>query len=201
MIAYPVAEIFTSIQGEGHYVGTPAVFIRLHGCNLRCAFCDTNTKPVYTLTVNSLIGKLGVTNIPTVVLTGGEPTIHPIQPLIERLRDENFCVHIETNGAPTKYSEALQAADWVTVSPKTSVLSKYAYQCASEVKILVGVEAPDWKQVLETVQCNTYKRVELFLQPIWGPNIEKNTALAVEEVLKNPDLRLSVQLHKLLNLK
>ena len=76
-----IAEIFESIQGEGPWAGTPSLFIRTSGCNLRCSFCDTpytSWKPEGNAwTVDDLVHKVAASNSPDVVLTGGEPLLVP----------------------------------------------------------------------------------------------------------------------------
>jgi len=114
-----IAEIFYSLQGEGVLVGTPSVFVRTSGCNLRCVWCDTP----YTswspegeqLSVEEIAARVG--NFPAryVVLTGGEPMIAPgIVPLTAALRQAGRHVTIETAGTVWAPVEC----DLMSVSPK-----------------------------------------------------------------------------------
>ena len=83
-----VNEIFYSIQGEGYYTGTPSVFLRLSGCNLRCTFCDTLHGHYDDLSENEImqeIEKYG--SVKHIVVTGGEPTLRLSVSLIERLHE------------------------------------------------------------------------------------------------------------------
>lgn len=116
-----IAEVFHSIQGEGRFAGTPSVFVRTTGCNLRCWFCDTP----YTSwrpegghrPVEGLLREIRQFDCPHVVLTGGEPLLQPgIVSLSQRLRSEGVVVTIETAG--TVYRPV--AADLMSVSPKLS---------------------------------------------------------------------------------
>jgi 7-carboxy-7-deazaguanine synthase len=111
-----IAEIFYSIQGEGALIGTPSVFIRTSGCNLRCAWCDTP----YTSwapegeerSVDSIVEEVDRFGASHVVLTGGEPMIAPeIEVLTHRLRQH---VTIETAGTV----DAHVRCDLMSISPK-----------------------------------------------------------------------------------
>lgn len=104
-----VQEVFETIQGEGPDTGTPAVFVRLAGCNLRCHFCDTDFESsTWRPTMPELIGRItglaadarrgGRWRLGLVVLTGGEPLRQPIVPLVEQLNELGFRVQIETAG-------------------------------------------------------------------------------------------------------
>lgn len=116
-----ISEVFYSVQGEGKLVGTPSVFIRTSGCNLRCAWCDTpytSWQPEKNLmTVKQIMEQ--VRTYPesnAVVLTGGEPMIQDIRELVDTLKEENFHITIETNG--TVYREL--PVDLISLSPKLS---------------------------------------------------------------------------------
>ncbi|HUT62752.1 MAG TPA: 7-carboxy-7-deazaguanine synthase QueE, partial [Anaerolineae bacterium] len=97
---YPVNEIFYSIQGEGRWAGSPAVFVRLAGCNLECSWCDTDhstkenmtTGQVATSICAELAKKNYFQNVAPLqlVLTGGEPTIHDLEELLSRLKTYGF---------------------------------------------------------------------------------------------------------------
>jgi len=116
-----IAELFYSLQGEGALVGTPSVFIRTSGCNLRCAWCDTP----YTswnpegaeLSLDQIIQEVKAHPARHVVVTGGEPMIAPeIIPLTERLRRLGLHITVETAG--TVFQPV--ACDLMSISPKLS---------------------------------------------------------------------------------
>ncbi len=130
----PVSEIFLSIQGEGRFAGTPALFIRFKYCNLGCIWCDTrftwDTRKIepgewlrveaITTRAASLVfeSERGQTHI---VLTGGEPMLHQehLPTLIASLREVGFqFVEIETNGMYAPTEAMLNAVDWWNCSPK-----------------------------------------------------------------------------------
>jgi len=106
MTHYKVAEKFISLNGEGVLVGQPAVFIRFHGCNLSCSFCDTtwaNEKDgAYSLmTEHQIYEYIKGTGIKNVTLTGGEPLLVPAIEELLCLLSSDQCLHveIETNGS------------------------------------------------------------------------------------------------------
>jgi len=133
---------FLTIQGEGPYMGQPAVFIRLHGCNLACTFCDTQFSdpddPVST--INHLcqqvvtIGK----GVPLVVITGGEPFRQNIRPLCQALHELGFKIQIETAG--TLWVEGVQHYAEIVCSPKTPNIHPRIMQAAMVFKYVVDVE-------------------------------------------------------------
>lgn len=151
-----INEIFHSIQGEGRYAGCPAVFVRFHGCSVRCPFCDTpqaqngsDYKEMSCAEVCEAIkeerGKFA-TRI--VVITGGEPFEQSEQllALVKAIRTEvKMSVHIETSGtvAPDKHIVELfdrDIVDILTLSPKHKPAHPTYLFHADEVKCLVGVD-------------------------------------------------------------
>ena len=99
----PIAEAFTSIQGEGKRTGTPSFFIRLSGCNLRCTWCDTphaSWAPQKTpRTIESLLAEARASGVREAVVTGGEPMMFPaITDLTAALTSSGLAVTIETAG-------------------------------------------------------------------------------------------------------
>ncbi len=105
-----VQHIFPTLQGEGPYAGVPAVFIRLGGCNLACAFCDTEFESFREIRLGEIVERvLSFSSdergqeaergpFKLIVLTGGEPLRQPIGPLCAALIEAGFTVQIETNG-------------------------------------------------------------------------------------------------------
>lgn len=70
-----INEIFYSLQGEGYHTGTPAVFIRFSGCNLKCDFCDTRHEEGEMMTDEDIVNEIGKYPAVMVILTGGEPSL------------------------------------------------------------------------------------------------------------------------------
>ena len=98
-----VCEIFASIQGESSYAGVPCVFVRLSGCNLRCAYCDTtySYEEGTEMSRDEVLEKVRAFGLDLVEITGGEPLLQQDETLrlAERLLDSGYRVLMETNGS------------------------------------------------------------------------------------------------------
>jgi len=128
----PIIEVFTSIQGEGRYVGEPSIFIRLSGCNLRCCFKDTICDTSYSsfhpekghLNIDDVFKEITDNpNVRSIVITGGEPMLYKegIEDLIayiEMVMQEDYFVTVETNGTQGPCNDTL--IDFYSISPKLS---------------------------------------------------------------------------------
>lgn len=183
-----LAEIFYSIQGEGAFSGTPAVFVRLAGCNLSCDFCDTDYSLKFLGSVGQVVARVDEIggDCPMVILTGGEPLAQrETLVLIEALRRKGKRVHIESNG--TIYTE-LPEDVWLTVSPKERVDTRMA-QRANEVKLIVDGRVPE-------EHLDLFKDKPLILLQPEG-NKSSNIELALDYAKAHPQrFRLSLQTHK-----
>ena len=93
-----INEIFYSLQGEGRYTGTPAVFVRFSGCNMQCAFCDTQHERHSVMTEEDIVSEVCTYPAHHVVLTGGEPLLQLTSTLVDSLHRHGMTVQIETNG-------------------------------------------------------------------------------------------------------
>lgn len=185
-----LAEIFYSIQGEGAHSGTPAVFVRLAGCNLSCDFCDTDYSLKFFATVEQVVSRVRELggDCPMVILTGGEPLAQrETLNLIDALRRDGRRVHIESNG--TMFTE-LPPDVWLCVSPKERADDRMIAR-ANELKLIVDERVPEeWLSRASAEQV-------LLLQP--EGNKRKNVEIALEYIKANPQrLRLSLQTHKLI---
>ncbi|MBV9439327.1 MAG: 7-carboxy-7-deazaguanine synthase QueE [Candidatus Eremiobacteraeota bacterium] len=188
-----LAEIFYSLQGEGTWTGTPAVFVRLAGCNLSCTFCDTDYALKFFAGVDDVVARVRDEGggCRMTIVTGGEPLAQrETLALIDALRADGRRVHVESNGTiPTE----LPADVWLTVSPKERLAPEMARR-ANEAKLIVDGRVPD-----EWVRCFP-PRTPIFLQP--EGNRPANVALAVEAALREPErYRLSLQTHKLIGVR
>jgi len=195
-----VNEIFRSIQGEGRHVGAPILFIRLSGCNLNCSFCDT----AFTFGLDRdeeaiLVDLEAHLPIKRVCITGGEPLVQNITPLVHLLKAKGYTIHLETNGTLPITTARF---DWITVSPKGFPLNRTTMLYADEVKFLCGFEG--WEDVIEkTLKDYPALRDSAYLQPIWveGEIKSSNLLRALEYIRQNPNIYLSVQVHKLIGVK
>ncbi len=189
-----VSEIFYSINGEGSFCGTATVFVRLYACNLSCDFCDEPLhKSVFeTYTLEDFLEKVNSFGCETVTLTGGEPSLNDINPLIVALKEWGFFVCVETNG----YNLAnIKEANWITYSPKD--WQNIHEGGVSEYKFIVDKES-DMAPILAL---KTDKQI--YIQPKADgdtPNME-NVKFCVEFVKTHPHLKLSLQLHKFIDEK
>jgi 7-carboxy-7-deazaguanine synthase len=199
-------EVFASVQGEGLRQGEPTLFVRLAGCNLRCPFCDT--KSAWSGGRDRTAAEIAAEvrglrrGFPArwVCLTGGEPLLQDIGPLVRRLKDDGFLVQVETNGV----LEPRFAADWYTVSPKPP---RYAFHPAfagkaREVKLVVS-------RGLTTARVRAVRRsfpsaIPIILQPQGNArwSMRKATKILEEASRRGvANVRVSVQLHRIYGLR
>jgi 7-carboxy-7-deazaguanine synthase (Cx14CxxC type) len=210
-MAYAVKEIFYTLQGEGRNAGRAAVFCRFAGCNLWsgreedreravCTFCDTDFTGLdgvnggrfgdASALARAVAGAWGgsPSAAQLVVLTGGEPLLQVDEALIQQLHALGFEVAVETNGT----IDAPVGLDWICVSPKAG--TSLVLTCGNELKLVfpqVGAEPA----LFESLGFDNF-----LLQPMDGPDRERNTAAAVSYCLAHPQWRLSLQTHKLLGI-
>ncbi|WP_136417308.1 7-carboxy-7-deazaguanine synthase [Herbaspirillum sp. ST 5-3] len=210
-MTYSVKEIFYTLQGEGTHAGRPAVFCRFTGCNLWtgresdrasaiCKFCDTD----FVGTDGELGGKFkdseslaqtidalwpaSYAASKFVVFTGGEPLLQLDDALIRSMHDHGFEIAIETNGT----LPVPAGVDWICVSPKMG--SELCVRKGSELKVVI----PQDGQSLADYESLEFEH--FYVQPMAGPDLERNTRLAIEICKAHPKWKLSLQTHKLLQI-
>ena len=186
-----INEIFYSLQGEGHYTGTPAVFVRFAGCNLKCSFCDTDFTSFTEMTEDDIVREIGQYPTNHIVITGGEPTLQITASLVSKLHDAGKYVQIETNG--TNVLPEGCNIDWVTCSPKYKAVR---LQHIDELKVVF--EGQDMSQY-DYLTASEYR-----LQPCDTQDEGKNKEIlrqTIDFILKNPKWKLSLQTHKILNVR
>jgi 7-carboxy-7-deazaguanine synthase len=197
-IVYPIVETFHSIQGEGAWMGTSAFFMRLALCDVGCPWCDTkiswSDKHHPRQTISALVAMAIAASPQFVVITGGEPLMHDLQPLTTALHQAGLRIHLETSGAHPLSGEF----DWVTLSPKQfKPPLADVYAVANELKVVI-MQAADfaWAEQQATLvnqQCNRY------LQPEWNSIASQD--LIFQYILAHPEWRMSLQTHKLLGVQ
>ncbi len=197
-----VNEIFYSLQGEGFNTGTPAVFIRFSGCNLQCPFCDTQHQEGKEMTEGDIIEEVAHYKANLVVVTGGEPALQLTESLVEMLHFLGKTVAVETNGTV----ELPKNVDWITLSPKDAFLGEKATPIlkeADELKLVFSEEmCRDASQCVSKYA--SIKVIHRFLQPCDTGDAEKNKEIikkTIEFCKENPEWRLSLQIHKILNIR
>ncbi len=199
-------EVFSSIQGEGLRQGEPTIFVRLAGCNLRCSFCDTKRawgegaerRPGDILAeVRSVRDAYPAA---WVSITGGEPLVQNIAPLVDRLHAQGFKIQVETNGTRPPAAEV----DWYSLSPKPPDYDFHPgfIGKAREVKLVV-CRALNF-EVVRSVRRDFPAEIPVLLQ------IQSNAAWSSKKAsrLLNQasraglgNLRISAQLHKIFGWK
>jgi len=213
-----VKEIFYSIQGEGPFAGTPAWFIRMAECPLRCPGCDTDFRNGQKFGEEFILNQIATQRPSLVVITGGEPLAQDISTLCWGLFDEGFDVQIETSGVschPGNYT----ILDNITIvcSPKTPKLDKnviphidfFKYVCRAgeidedglPVEVMVG--HANIKTVYRDTEVLQNYPSEVFLQPFDEVDAEQNqiNLTFAAQVCMKYGYHLTVQIHKLAGLR
>jgi organic radical activating enzyme len=182
-----VNEIFFSIQGEGANTGMPAVFIRLSGCNLKCDFCDTKHDTYNEMTVAEVKAEVEKYKCLNIIWTGGEPTLQLTTEILSYFSDYRNC--LETNGT----RQVSHLINYLACSPKDGAKITQKIGFAHEIRIPIkkGDRLPDLSTLPEA---DNY-----YVSPI---DVSKeNIDYCMELVKQNQRWKLSIQLHKLLNIR
>ena len=201
---YRVNEIFFSLQGEGFWAGTPMVFVRLSGCNLRCPFCDTDHGPYREMTADEIVAAVRAHGggVHRICLTGGEPLLQADEELLSAFHAFGYTIHLETNGTRPVPPQV----DWVTLSPKEDVpgLSgngQVVLEKADELKLVFDGTMPEDR----LKHWAAFPAGWHFLQPCDSGDPARNREIlhaCTEYILSRGDLwRLSLQTHKLLGIR
>ena len=193
----PLMEEFYTIQGEGYHKGTAAYFIRIGGCDVGCHWCDVKESwnaALHPPTVVEHIVENAVKYSDTIVVTGGEPLMWPMDVLTGQLKAKGLKTHIETSGA----YPLTGSWDWICLSPKKNKAPlNPIYARADELKIIV-YNQHDLK-FAETQAAQVNESCLLYLQPEWSRR-EKVIPNIVAYVMQHPKWKVSLQTHKYLNI-
>jgi 7-carboxy-7-deazaguanine synthase len=199
---YLVKEMFgPTLQGEGAHAGRPCVFLRFAACNLECPWCDTDfaAEGAVKLEADQIVARLIELDVHAsrmVVVTGGEPTLQWDAALADAIRAAGFRAHMESNG--TRVPAA--PVDWLTVSPKpqfhTGSLALVTLP-VSELKVVVDDTVDTG--VLAAYETR-YPSEHYFAQPCMTADYAKSLQRTISLVQERPRWRLSLQLHKILEI-
>jgi 7-carboxy-7-deazaguanine synthase len=209
-VTYAVKEIFKTLQGEGGQAGRAAVFCRFAGCNLwsgreadraeaQCTFCDTDfvgtdgvgggrfrTAGELAAAIAGAWGEgLGRRYV---VFTGGEPLLQLDTSLIAQVHSRSFTIAVETNGT----LPAPAGIDWICVSPKAG--TPLVQRSGQELKLVYP------QRDLDPAAFAGLDFQHFFLQPMDGPDRQRNTERAIAYCLGHPLWRISLQTHKLMGI-
>ena len=194
----PLMEDFYTIQGEGFYQGHAAYFIRLGGCDVGCVWCDVkeswDASAHPAVAVSTMTERAKASGSSIVVVTGGEPAMYDLSKLTEALRREGLQTNIETSGAYPITGKW----DWICFSPKKfKTPDPSVYDKADELKVIVYNKS-DFNWAEEFAQ-KVRSDCKLFLQPEWSKEKEM-IPLIVDYVKNDPKWRISLQVHKYMNI-
>ncbi|MEM5343644.1 7-carboxy-7-deazaguanine synthase QueE [Paraburkholderia azotifigens] len=221
--SYPVNEIFESLQGEASFAGTPSVFVRLQGCPVGCPWCDTkhtwHMGPEREISVSAMGKK---TELPCdsyswcdvstlanivraadaehVVITGGEPCMYDLRPLIAKLEAWHHRVQVETSGT---YVPLVTPTTFVTVSPKYEMpggrpVLEEALARANEITCPIG-KRREIGVVLEQLDpLHQSNGTPIWLQPLSASS--RATAICIQAA-RRYGWRVSLQMNRFINIR
>lgn len=208
MIKLDICEIFYSLQGESSFQGMPCIFIRLSGCNLRCAWCDT--KYSYAKgnlrSIASILKEIALYPSKLVELTGGEPLWQEASiPLMETLLEQGYRVLLETNGSLDLSEVPPDVVKIVDVKCPGSGMG----DSFMKHNLLCMNDQDEIKFVLSNYLDYSFAKVFLcehqisprtvHFSPV--PSLLNAESLATWILEDGLNVKLSLQLHKLLNLR
>jgi 7-carboxy-7-deazaguanine synthase len=194
----PIVEEFYTLQGEGHFSGQAAYFIRIAGCDVGCEWCDTklswNAAKHFLKQVDELV--LNASSCPAgfAVITGGEPLLYDLEYFCSGLKKAGIFISLETSGAyPLSGSW-----NWICLSPKINKppVSKI-FDFANELKMVISKKSDIEWAVENALKVNS--KCELYLQPEWSM-FRTITPLIVTFVKQNPKWKISLQTHKFMRI-
>ena len=216
MRTFRVNEIFYSLQGEGRNTGRAAVFVRFAGCNLRGPFCDTEFDTFREMTAEEIVAAISQFPARFVVLTGGEPTLQVDEAFVDLLHQHGFEVAMESNGT----RPAPNNLDWLTVSPKEyprgTMNEEGGTRLPDELKVVFDENTdPESYLLPPSLQSKAAEPSASFLLPRENPpflylqpcdtgDAERNARIinrCVDYIKAHPQWRLSLQTHKLIDIK
>ncbi|MFT6971188.1 MAG: 7-carboxy-7-deazaguanine synthase [Roseivirga sp.] len=197
-VELPLMEAFYTIQGEGHFTGNPAYFIRLAGCDVGCVWCDVkdswDADRWPRQSTAQIVKEAEAYPSRLAVVTGGEPLMYDLTDLTDQLHSAGFETNIETSGAHPLSGDW----DWLCFSPKKFKNPKEEfYKAAHELKIIIFNKSDfAWA---EAHAAKVNDDCLLYLQPEWDKS-DKMLPEVIEYVKNNPKWKISLQTHKFMNI-
>lgn len=210
-----IQSVFYTLQGEGPFIGKPAVFVRLAGCNLKCFWCDTDFEsstwhPSLDELLANIEGKRPE-HCQLIVITGGEPFRQNIAPLVGSLLLRGLTVQIETNGTlwvDLPESENLH----IVCSPKSNFIHEKLLPRISSYKYVLDADSihpsdglpnrSTQKSDTEVQIARPPKESEIFIMPLDSGDSKRNedNRRACVDIAMKHGYRMTLQSHKLLNI-
>lgn len=194
----PLVEEFYTLQGEGFHTGKPAYFIRIGGCDVGCSWCDAkftwNAKNFPPVKVDEIVIRASKQPSKAVVVTGGEPSLYPLDYLCLELKKKNIQTFIETSGAYPLTGQW----DWICLSPKPQQPPVNGiHMKADELKVIIS--KPEDLKWAEENAAKVKATCKLYLQPEWS-EYQTITPVIVEYAKANPKWQVSLQAHKFMRI-
>ena len=199
---YVVNEHFRAFQGEGVHMGLDCYFVRLHGCDQSCHFCDSagtwhpNFKAPHPRMTGDEIAEIALTSLKAyegqfVVVTGGEPTLYDLTELRDALHARGLKMHLETAG----HHPIPDGVDWITLSPKLFATPPLPenLERANEFKIIVEDYVGAW----EGIKLCSNRNGVVWLHPEWSKRNDPEVLEMICGFVRRCEVRAGYQLHKL----
>jgi len=203
-----ISEIFYSLQGESTYSGFPCIFIRLAECNLRCSYCDTQYAfgPGRSMAISSILDKISTYPAKLVEITGGEPMYQEdVSCLFTALHDAGYTVLLETNGSLYLGDVPEYVQKIVDVKTPGSGMGesfmKWNLKClhpSDELKFVL-TDYNDYQFALKFIRANNPIVKAIHFSPV--QSVLSSADLAAWMLEDAPPAKLSLQLHKLLDIR
>lgn len=204
-VRYSIAPngIFWTLQGEGHLRGFQMAFVRLAGCSVGCAQCDTDYSVDCKLSTDEILSEIARV-VPVadrdnwVWVTGGEPTDRELRPLLSALKSAGYSTAVASSGA----RRLIPPVDWLSISPHTADPGRFQQRYGSEIKLVDGLNGLDifeWHKEWPDDKTDFMYR---YVQPCWvgdaktGHEDETSMERCLKFLHDNPRWALSRQDHK-----
>jgi organic radical activating enzyme len=196
-----VKEIFYSLQGEGGRQGEASIFVRLSGCNLKCAFCDTDFSGGVEMTLAEILSAIKQYPCRWIIWTGGEPALQLTSEAVDYFKQNGYLQAIESNGTRS----LPEGLDYIAVSPKlydgaylNTIRQNMSQRPIDEVRL------PLQENDILPLISDMPEAKKYFISPVFTCDktaTARNIAFCVDTVMQNPVWRLSLQIHKLIGIR